>query len=393
MCMTAFARSAPAKEPDILKPSARADPQLKPGDESQAIEVKAEAAVEPVAAEAAPAPAPAAAPVTEAPSEQTTPAAETNAGAETTPAAEAATTSAPAKAPSEDPEGITLNADERIRAAVKQNERTLWLSAAGVTLLYIAAFAISVMRLSPAEIAEMMKKRRGQDAPDSISVELVPDPDAKSKTTKWQEGTETTQQAETPPQPPQQRQVASLEQPKVDESKEEPKPEDAPAAEEKPKPEDAPVAEQQHEFSPALPDINTLVDAAAADLDRKIKEHLEQQKQRQQRQQEARQAQAPGGPLQIRGTGASGRSDPFSRSVIAALLKTRPGPFALWGRVLVSFQISESGQVAYVHLLQSSGNSAMDQAAINAIRRAQFQRPPPGMSPDDRTYIIDYIFG
>jgi protein TonB len=372
---------------------------LKPGDESQAIEVKAEAAVEPVAAETAPAPPAAAAPVAEAPSAETTPAAESKPADESKPAAEAAaaTTSAPAEAPSEDPDGITLNADERIRAAVKQNERTLWLSAAGVTLLYIAAFAISVMRLSPAEIAEMMKNRRGQDAPDSISVELVPDPDRNSKTTKWQDGTEVTQQADAPPQPPQQPQVASLEQPKVDESKQEPKPEEAPAAEEKPKPEDAPVAEQQHEFSPALPDINTLVDAAAADLDRKIKEHLEQQKQRQQqrqqRQQEARQAQAPGGPLQIRGTGASGRSDPFSRSVIAALLKTRPGPFALWGRVLVSFQINESGQVAYVHLLQSSGNSAMDQAAINAIRRAQFQRPPPGMSPDDRTYIIDYIFG
>ena len=74
-------------------------------------------------------------------------------------------------------------------------------------------------------------------------------------------------------------------------------------------------------------------------------------------------------------------------------MKTRPGPFALWGRVLVSFQISEFGQVAYVHLLQSSGNTALDQAAINAIRKAQFERPPNGLSPDDRTYIIDYIFG
>jgi TonB family protein len=375
---------------------------LKPGDESQAIEARTEAAAEPATADAAPASAPS--PVTEAPGVEATPAAEPKPEGESKPADDA-TASAPAETPSEkpdekpgeEPDGITLNADERIRAAVKQNERTLWLSAAGVTLLYIAAFAVSIMRLSPAEIAEMMKNRRGQDAPDSISVELVPDPDRNSKTTKWQEGTEVTQQADTPPQPPQQPQVASLEQPKVDETKEEPKPEDAPAAEEeKPKPEDAPVADQQHEFSPSLPDINTLVDAAAADLDRKIKEHLEQQKQRQQqrqRQQEARQAQAPGGPLQIRGTGASGRSDPFSRSVIAALMKTRPGPFALWGRVLVSFQINETGQVAYVHLLQSSGNSAMDQAAINAIRRAQFQRPPPGLSPDDRTYIIDYIFG
>lgn len=46
-----------------------------------------------------------------------------------------------------------------------------------------------------------------------------------------------------------------------------------------------------------------------------------------------------------------------------------------------------------MHLLQSSGNTALDQAAINAIRKAQFERPPNGLSPDDRTYIIDYIFG
>jgi periplasmic protein TonB len=355
------------------------------------MEATAEAAAEPAAAEFAPV---SAAPAAEAP------AVEAQGAAEVTPAADAsAPDSTPADKPTEEPDDPvfgTLSADERIRAAVRQNERTLWLSAAGVTLLYVAAIAIEVMRLSPSELAEMMKGRRGQDAPDSISVEIVPDPDVKSKTPHWQEGTQEIQQAETPPQPPQQPQVASIEQPKAEESKEEPKPEDAPAAEDKPQPEDAPVAEQQHEFSPSLPDINTLVDAAAADLDRAIKQHLEQQKQRQQqrqRQQEARQAVAPGGPLQIRGTGASGRSDPFSRSVIAALLKTRPGPFALWGRVLVSFQISEQGQVAYVHLLQSSGNSAMDHAAINAIRKAQFQRPPPGMSPDERTYIIDYIFG
>ncbi len=332
-----------------------------------AAEPKAETDAVTAAAEAAPAPA-------AAPPSDTPPAAE---------AGEAAS-STPAEATDRNLFG-TLDAEERIRTSGKQNERTLWASAAAVTLIYAGLIASQVMQLSAADIEQMMKRRRGQDAPDSISVELVPDPDRTSKTTKWQEGTPVTQQAETPPQPPQPPQVASLEQPKAEE---------APAADQ-PKPEDAPVAEQEHNFSPTLPDINTLVDAATADLDRKIKEHLEQQKQRQQQRQrqQERQAVAPGGPLQIRGTGASGRSDPFSRSVIAALMKTRPGPFALWGRVLVSFQISESGQIAYVHLLQSSGNSALDQAAINAIRKAQFQRPPPGLSADQRTYIIDYIFG
>ena len=276
----------------------------------------------------------------------------------------------------------TLDADQRIRAVVKQNERTLWAGAAGVTLSYAAVIASQAMQFSAADLAEMMKRKRGQDAPDSISVELVPDPDKTAKTKKWQDGTAEQQNAEQQPQQPQLPQVASLPQPQAEEA----------PAEEKPKPEDAPTAEQPKNFSPSLPDLDTLVDAAAADLDRKIKQALEK-KQQQQKERQLRQAVAPGGGLQIRGTGASGRSDPFSRSVIAALMKTRPGPFALWGRVLVSFQISEAGQVSYVHLLQSSGNSALDQAAINAIRKAQFERPPAGLSPDDRTYIIDYIFG
>jgi protein TonB len=290
----------------------------------------------------------------------------------------------------------TLNADQRIRAVVKQNERTLWAGAAGVTLIYAAVIASQAMQFSAADLAEMMKRKRGQDAPDSISVELVPDPDQKAKTKKWQDGTAQQQSPEPQPQQPQQPQVANLPQPQAEEApaKEEPKPKDQPKAEDEPKPdEDAPKAEQDKTFAPTLPDLDTLVDAAAADLDRKIKQALDKKQQQQRQRQQQRQAAAPGGALQLRGTGASGRSDPFSRSVIAALMKTRPGPFALWGRVLVSFQISEAGQVSYVHLLQSSGNSALDQAAINAIRKAQFERPPAGLSADERTYIIDYIFG
>ena len=346
---------------------------MKPEDTSQPIEAKADAATATAAPE--PAAAPVAAPPADAP-----PAAETGAPAST-----------PAEATDRNVFG-TLDADQRIRTVAKQNERTLWAGAVGVTLIYAGLIASQAMQLTAADIAEMMKRRRGQDAPDSISVELVPDPDQNAKTRKWQEGTQAAQaNPELPPQPAQLPQVASLPQPKVEQS-EQAKPDDA-AAEEKPKPEeDAPKADEDKQFAPTLPDLNTLVDAAAADLDRKIKDALERKKQLQ-KQREQRQAAAPGGALQIRGTGASGRSDPFSRSVIAALMKTRPGPFALWGRVLVSFQISESGQVAYVHLLQSSGNSALDQAAINAIRKAQFQRPPAGLSADERTYIIDYIFG
>ena len=82
-----------------------------------------------------------------------------------------------------------------------------------------------------------------------------------------------------------------------------------------------------------------------------------------------------GGEMKVRGQGAAGKSDAFTRSVIAALMKTRPGPFALMGRVLVSFEISPSGTLNYVHVVHSSGNRAIDKAAVDAIHKAKFEVP------------------
>jgi len=265
-----------------------------------------------------------------------------------------------------------LDAEERIRRSAEQSERTLWTGAVVFTLLYATLIASQAVSVALVPLSERQKMRRGQDAPASISVELVPDPDKTSKTTKWREGA--SQQAPTPTErPPQPQQMASKPQPEValkdtQDAKDEPRP----------------------EGSPMLLDIESLVDAAAADLKREIDHHYAKKPRKAQRQQ---QAALPSGGVKVRGTGASGKSSAFFRSVIASLMKTRPGPFALWGRVLVSFEISETGKLKYVHLLQSSGNSGLDRAAVNAIRRARFERPPPGLTADDRTYIIDYIFG
>ena len=171
-----------------------------------------------------------------------------------------------------------LDADQRIRTVVKQNERTLWAGAAAVTLIYVGIIALQVMQLSPAELAEMAKRKRGQDAPESISVELVPDPDKTSKTQKWQEGQTAAQNPEQPPQQYQPPQVASLQQQPLQEPpvKEDPKAKEEAKSEDEAKPEeDAPKAEEDKQFGPTLPDLNTLVDAAAADLDRKIKDALD----------------------------------------------------------------------------------------------------------------------
>jgi len=279
-----------------------------------------------------------------------------------------------------------LDADQRIRAGVERSERTLWVSALFVTLLYAAVIAAQVMNLGgfssiqhELEQQQRERERIGQGS-DSISVELVPDPDHKSKTEKWQEGAN----GAPTPNPPQPQQQAALPQPLIDEQQQaEQQPE-----QEKPKEEEA---EKQHQGGqPSLPDIEALLDAAADDLAEQVRAHYDRKPSRPQRQQ---QATFSGGGMQVRGVGAGGKSDAFSKSVIDALMKTRPGPFALWGRVLVSFQITQQGDLLYVRVLKSSGNKAMDDAAVNAIHRAKFIKPPPDLPAEARTYIIDYIFG
>ncbi len=278
-----------------------------------------------------------------------------------------------------------LNADQRIRATAEQHERTLWASAIAVSLFYAAVIAAQVMGLGGLsalehELEKQRQERRGQDA-TSISVELVPDPDKNAKTEKWREGA---QQAPTPA-PPQPQQQAMLPQPEVEQQKQ---PTEEQAKEE---PKEEPAEKEQKEAGqPSLPDLEALVDAAAEDLNAQVKEHYDRKARRPQRQQ---QAMYSGGGMQVRGTGASGKSDEFSKSVIAALMKTRPGPFALWGRVLVTFQITQQGDLLYVRVLHSSGNKALDDAAVNAIHKAQFVKPPEGLPPEARTYIIDYVFG
>lgn len=289
-----------------------------------------------------------------------------------------------------------LDADQRIRKAAEQNERLLWAGAAAATLIYALLIASQAMNgmLVPLEQLQRQQEmeRRGQDG-NIVTVEIVPEPDRKSKTTKWQDGSEVPvqQQQPIPPMPPM-PQTAALPEPQNEQQETENEAEKEVEKETEKEQPDKEKAEHQNEDverpedAPMLLDLDSLVDAAAADLKRQIDRHYDKRPQR-------RQQAAVSGNMKVRGSGASGKSDPFTDSVIAALMKTRPGPVALWGRVLVTFQIAENGKLLYVRVLQSSGNTAMDQAAVNAIRRARFQRPPAGLTAEQRTYIIDYIFG
>jgi TonB family protein len=287
-----------------------------------------------------------------------------------------------------------LDADHRIRANAEQNERTLWASAIFVTLVYAAIIAAQVMNLGgfsgiEQELERQRKERMGQGG-DSVSVELVPEPDFKAKTEKWRDG------ANQPPNPapPQPQQQAALPQPPVEQPQPTEKPSEEPAKEEpQEQQETADKEEESEKEQSSMPSLEALVDAAASDLQEQVKAHYDRKPMQKRRPQRQQQAMFSGGGMQVRGTGAGGKSDAFNKSVIDALLKTRPRPVALWGRVLVTFQITQQGDLLYVRVLHSSGNKAMDDAAVNAIHRAKFTKPPEGLPAEARTYIIDYVFG
>jgi len=298
-----------------------------------------------------------------------------------------------------------LDPEQRINTRIDRSERRVWASAAFVTLVYVLIVAAQVMNLGGLssiqhELEQQERERRGQGG-DTVSVELVPEPDFKAKTEKWQEGAN----GPPTPAPPQPQQQAALPQPPVEQpppeqpeqqkpdEKAEKDPEKEPEKEEPEKEVEKESEEKdkgQESGQPSLPDLEAMLDAAATDLQEQVKAHYERKPRRPQAQQ---QATMSGGGMQVRGVGAGGKSDAFSKSVIDALMKTRPAPVALWGRVLVSFQITQQGDLLYVRVLKSSGNKAMDDAAVNAIHRAKFVKPPPDLPPDARTYIIDYIFG
>ena len=79
--------------------------------------------------------------------------------------------------------------------------------------------------------------------------------------------------------------------------------------------------------------------------------------------------------------------------VRARVASRRPRNMRGRGTAVVSFGISRSGAVRYVRLARSSGNKALDSAALGAVRRAApFPRPPAGMSLRQLSFRIPFYF-
>lgn len=79
-----------------------------------------------------------------------------------------------------------------------------------------------------------------------------------------------------------------------------------------------------------------------------------------------------------RAAASAGSIAGYAARVRARVFSNRPSGGGAHGVATVSFAVSRSGGLSYVHLARSSGNAALDRAALSAVRRAAPFPPPPG---------------
>ncbi len=80
-------------------------------------------------------------------------------------------------------------------------------------------------------------------------------------------------------------------------------------------------------------------------------------------------------------------------NALIARHRYRPAGVQSGGVVVVSFAVSQSGSLRYARIGRSSGNRALDQAAVNAVRRAApFPRPPSNMTHRQLAFTIPFRF-
>ena len=108
---------------------------------------------------------------------------------------------------------------------------------------------------------------------------------------------------------------------------------------------------------------------------------------------QSRQASRQSGNVKSFRPGAThqGKSDEWERKVIWALAATKPMGNGKWGSAVVTFAVSDGGQVQGLRLIKSSGDNWLDEGALLAVKQARMPAPPPGLPAGDRVFNIEYI--
>ncbi len=142
---------------------------------------------------------------------------------------------------------------------------------------------------------------------------------------------------------------------------------------------------------------------------REEEERVEREKQKKQerdgkeREKEARHDAAEGGVASraVSGDGAgaakasasTGALLAYAAHVRARLAGHKPPAGGRRGTAIVAFGISPTGAIVYADVARSSGNAALDRAAVDAVRgAAPFPPPPAGATPPQLMFSIPFKF-
>jgi periplasmic protein TonB len=83
----------------------------------------------------------------------------------------------------------------------------------------------------------------------------------------------------------------------------------------------------------------------------------------------------------------------YAAGIRAKVARNKPTGLGRSGEVEISFGVTPTGDLAYANLAQSSGNTRLDEASLEAIRRsAPFGPPPTDASPSQLRFSIPFYF-
>jgi TonB family protein len=209
---------------------------------------------------------------------------------------------------------------------------------------------------------------------------------------------------------PEHEPVEEKPEPEPVEEKPEPKPEPEPRPEPQPEPE--PIEEeplqnttlQQAEdaLERAMLEEIKRREEAERDAQKRRKEHdrlVKKRPEQPERKRRQRTTQSGGGGdrgsdfSRGRVSATTGSISNYASSVRARIARNKPGSGGRRGTVVVSLSVSTTGSLQSVRVVRSSGNGAIDNLALSAVRRsAPFPRPPAGARAGQLSFSIPFSF-
>ncbi len=273
------------------------------------------------------------------------------------------------------PPGYALIADRRQILTNAWSKRAVYAAIAAAFLLHLAILTPFLVRPAPSA-PDIHQLGMEEGAPENLNVSIISEADLKrlSSDPFRQEAPPSPAPPDTPAPPPEPQAV--------------------------PEPPKPPVKEANAASSAAEPDASDKksppFDPAGyiAQMSEQFGFQLKQAvNESEQRREQTRQASRQSGNVRSLRPGAThqGKSDEWERKVIWALSATKPMGNGKWGSAVVTFVVSESGQVQGLRLIKTSGDNWLDQGALLAVKQARMPAPPSGLPAGDRVFNIEYI--